>query len=200
MPLTFIANPKSICNLGLRKIAANEVSSLEPPRTATERHCADGYMVWRNSELMKGRWAFAVRSGAVLTLSDPPTVGVREARPYFFARPLDMLNPVREKYSTWEYEQGGFFYSENTLTIDYVRKVTEADFPDSFIMVLAARVAIECCELATNSTTKTQQALAFYQDAIKEAKRVNAFLQGPQDVRLADYNDTWLTSRMGYEV
>jgi hypothetical protein len=50
---------KLICNLGLGKLGTqSRVANLDPPVSGVEKHCAQGYPTWRDSELRKHRWVF----------------------------------------------------------------------------------------------------------------------------------------------
>lgn len=185
---------KSICNLGLGKIAAPRVNSLSPPKSPIERHCADGYPTWRDGELEKRIWRFAL-SSKVLTKTGPDVDELGDGRKYKYALPNDCIRPIRNKFTEWE-QRGLFLYSRyDTLTIPYVRRASETEFPSTFVEVLACRVGLESVEFVTQSNTKDQTIEGKYARAINDAARVNAFVVGPEDVRLADENSEWITSR-----
>jgi hypothetical protein len=191
-----MADAKSICNLGLGKIAASKISSLAPPRSAVERHCAEGYPQWRDSELTRNTWAFAL-SYRALTKTGPDVSVPEDGRIYQYALPNDCMQPIRDKHTEWE-QRGQFIYSVNsTLTLPYVKRANEADFHPLFVELLACRVAMECVEFATQSNTKGQAADQKYDYWLTEAKRVNAVIIGPQNVELDDDNDEWVQARMG---
>lgn len=192
-----MATDKSVINLGLGKIAANRVVSINPPKSSIEKHCADGYPVWRDNELEIRTWYFAL-SNANLTLAietNPVVVG--DGRVYRYAVPGDMIRTIRDKWSRWE-QRGQYIYSADaTLAIPYIARVPEALWPPSFINVVACRVACECVEFATQSNTKDDTATTKYNRAVSEAARANAFVIGPVDIRVADENDEWIMGRFG---
>jgi len=189
---------KSILNLGLGKIAASRIVGLDPPRSPIEKHCAQGYVQWRDLELAKRDWMFAYVSGYPLTSEGPPLTSPSDGRAYRFALPTDFIRPLRSKATEWE-RRGGYLYSAYPLLeVDYIARVSENHFDNTFIEVLACRIALECVEFATQSNTKAQGLQVAYDDAIKIAGRLNAYITGPQDTTLLDSHSEWITARLGY--
>lgn len=186
---------KTICNLGLGKIAASRVVTLSPPRSPVEKHCADGYANWRDDELGKRRWVFALEA-ATLTQAGDPQDKLLDGRKYKYALPNDCLKPIRDKHTEWV-QRGLFLWSaySSLPPIEYIRKANENEFPADFVNVLAARVAMESTEFCTQSNTKLQNAGQLYKDAVQSAGRSNAFVIGPEDTSLDDDNSTWITAR-----
>lgn len=190
-----MADAKSIINLGLGKIAASKISSITPPRSPLEKHCADGYPIWRDHELSKYDWVFA-KAYSQLTLSGGLVTTPPDGRQYRYAMPNDCLRPIRTKQTEWE-QRGSYIYSAySTLVLEYIRKALEAEFVPPFIDVLASRVAIECVEYATQSNSKEETAQAKYTMSVNNAAKLNAFVIGPQDVRLDDNNSEWVDNRI----
>lgn len=186
---------KTVINLGLNKLGSYAVNSIAPAVTPLEKKCALYYPQWRDEELTKNRWVFA-RGYAVLVEGG----GAHETaeRPYSFALPSDSLRPLRELGVTWE-QRGKYLYnSTNTLTLNYVMRVVEADFDPLFVGVLAARIAEELCEYVTQSNLKKADATQKYKDAIKIAKAANALVIGFDDkLEEPDEDDEWLQGRRG---
>ena len=188
---------KSIVNLGLGKIAASRVSSISPPKSPIERHVAEGYPQWRDSELQKRTWVFSLWYQPLTAVSTDNDIA-NEGRKYQFALPNDLLKPIRDRHTEWEIRGPFLFSSQSTVILPYVRRVSEALFPALFVDVLAARVAMESVEYATQSNTKADAVEAkHYVPAITEAGKANAFVVGPQDQRLDDENSEWITARFG---
>lgn len=195
-----MADQKSVCNLGLGKIAASKVVNLAPPKSNIEKHCADGYPVWRDSELEERTWYFSLKywklTASPLLTTDPT---LPDGRVYKYAVPTDLIRAVRDRYTEWE-QRGKFIYStQSALTIQGIARKPESDWPATFIDVVACRVAKESVEFATQSNTKGDTAEALYDKSIKRAARANAYVIGDQDVRLDDANDEWLQGRLNPE-
>lgn len=186
---------KTQINLGLNLLGSYAVNSIAPATTPLEKKCAMFYPQWRDSELTKNRWVFA-RGYAVLT-EGGGLEGTAE-RLFSFALPSDSMRPLREKGVTWE-QRGRYLYnSVNTLTLNYIKRVVEADFDPLFVDVLAARVALELCETVTQSNLKKADARAYYSNTLKIAKSANAVIIGQgDDTDEFDEDDTWIQGRRG---
>ncbi len=184
---------KAIINLGLSKISSSRVVNISPPSSPLERHCAEGYPQWRDSELTKRRWVFA---RAFKLLDENP--GQTPAPPYekVYDLPSDCLRPIRDKYSTW-IVVGRFIHSMGPLTLEYTRRAPESEFDPLFVDALAARSADECAEFVTQSNSKVATTQQRYDDAIKRAGIGNALIIGSEDARHADELDAWELARAG---
>ena len=80
------------------------------------------------------------------------------------------------------------------LRIRYVQRVTDPGrFDPAFAEALGKRLAMECCEKITGSTTKVQAAKDQYALAISEATRANALENPPESIA----DDTWVVGRLG---
>ena len=189
---------KTIINLGLNKLGSYAVNSIAPAVTPLEKKCALYYPQWRDSELTKNRWVFA-RGYAVLT-EGGGTQGTAE-RPFSFALPNDSVRPLRERGVTWE-QRGRYLYNRtNTLILNYIMRVVEADFDPLFVDVLAARIAEELCEYVTQSNLKKADATQKYKDALKIARSANAVTIGFDDrIEEPDEDDEWIQGRRGVGV
>lgn len=189
-----MADALSICNLGLGKISASSITSLAPPRSVLEKHCAQGYPTWRDNELQKRTWYFALNT-KTLTLADTITDSLGDGRIYKFAVPTDNLKLIRDKYTEWQQRGLYIFSSQATLTLPYVRRASEGEFDSLFVELLACRVGQESTELATQSENKGESINTKYKRALNDAARANAFIIGPEDISLADENSEWVTAR-----
>lgn len=182
-----------IVNLGLAKIGQSRVTRLDAPVSPLERFVAPLYGHWKRYVLSRHKWAFARVNGYQLTLSD--TIGGDTPRPYKFALPVDCIKPIRTRRNNWQ-QAGKFVYSsEKTLFIDYVKDVQEADFDTWFIEVLACKIALECVEYVTQSNMKKSDAKQLYDETVSLAKQENAFIVGPEDYAVDDYQFEFLRER-----
>lgn len=191
---------KDIANMGLGKLGASRVNNLAPPISVLENKVASEYVQWRQSELKKRRWTFATEItnlSSVATITDPG-----DGRIYKFNKPGNHLRSIRPKNCTWV-ERGQFIYNtDNTITgFEYIKDVPDNELSDSnFIDVLAARVAVECAELATQSPGKKRDALVMLKDAEDEAGRLNAFVLEPHQTEGDDWAYTWDRARLDPEI
>lgn len=185
--------PVTICNLGLLIIGASQISSISPARTPTEKTCATGYPQWRDSELSRRRWTFATEKRALTlstTLTSPDTNFL-----YAYELPSDTLRVIREPLSRWVLRGRVLWSQSKTETVELLVQRPEGEFSALFVDVLAARIGRELAEPKTQSNEKWQKASSVYNDAVREAARLNAFQLEPDDVQLADENDGWLAER-----
>lgn len=187
---------KDIVNLGLGKIAASQISTLDNGSSQLERFCAQGYTHWKRSELEKRRWVFATtvekltQDGDVLPETYAPNV-------FRFAIPGDLIRPIRQKSDTWT-QRGKYVYAPAEIAwLEYVRMADEQEFPPSFVEVLACRIALECAEYVTQSNTKKADAHSLYKEAVNDAGRQNAFILGHEDISTPDEDSDWLRGRYG---
>lgn len=186
----------TIAKLGLGRIASSVLSSIDTPRSVLERRIADGYDVWRDSELKKHDWVFA-KASAVLTVTLPART--LSPRPYRFELPVDFLRPLRTKRARWEIEGTALYdVQQDDFRLDYIARKPENEFPPDFQQVLGARIAIECAEIATQSASKLQLAMDGYDYFTNEARRNNAFTIEPPDNTLDDENSSWVYGRYNH--
>jgi hypothetical protein len=189
---------KGILNQGLRLLGSYSVNSIAPAGTPLERHCAEGYPQWRDSELIRRRWVFN-RATVTLTVtgSAPDATAMH---PYAFDLPSDCLAPVRQKGDTWVQKRGRkIYHSDTTLDFEYKARVVETDFDTLFNDTLACRIAFEMCEWVTQSNVKKSDALELYRKSIAVAAANNALIIGAEDsVHETEGQDEWLNARYGY--
>lgn len=181
----------SICNLGLGKIGASRCTTLSPPRSPVERHCAVGYPQWRDDELENRRWYFALEKAQLALVDEIEGEDLK----YKFALPNDCLRVIRTPKARWQ-QRGLFLYDiYPDVKIEYIRRATEDEFPASFIEVLACRVALESAEFVTQSNTKKADTHTLYDDAVNRARRNASFVTEPESTEGADEHFDWVTSR-----
>lgn len=187
-----------IINLGLALLGAQRVSQLTPPRTELERFMASSYPAWRDAELARNRWLFAIRRAKLTQTEDGENI---DGLPYAYIIPNDCIRPLRDDTgrgkASWVRE-GEYLYSEeSTLTLRYIARVPEAKFDALFVNVLAARIALMSAEYVTQSNQKKADADAIYKGALAAAKSANAFTTGSEnpyaDVDGVAYS--WVSSR-----
>lgn len=171
-----------ILNLGLSKISVSSISNIDPPRTTLEKTCAANYPRWRDKQLAKRRWMFAMHEDD-LTLTGTFS-GTQY--PYQFLLPNDCIRPLRDRLDgstcAWQ-RRGKYLYSTGeTLRLPYLRRVPENEFDVSFIDVLACWIAVEMAETSTESNTKKATAKQMYDEALDEAAALNAFVIGEENI------------------
>lgn len=189
--------PVSIINLGLAKLGQTRITNISPPRSSLEAFVAENYPSWRDEELSKRQWAFAL-ARATLTQTAGPLAD--DPLPYQYLVPTDCLRPLRERLTgrsnTWQ-QRGKYIYSQDaTFTLPYIKRVPEEDFDALFTSVLACKIAVECAEMVTQSNQKKNDVVTLYDRAIREARLANAFTLGEQRVTSEALDGhPWVTER-----
>jgi len=184
--------PVQIINLGLAKIASSQIERIDPPRTSLERFVGAGYSHWKQSEITKRRWTFAMTEYFA-----PAKIGedfTRE-RPYQYELPPLCLRPVRTKSTEWKQNGRSVWSADSALKLTLIQNVDEAEFDPLFVEVLACRVALECAEYVTQSNTKKADASSLYDAAVAEAGQANAYTIGPEDYGSDDSDFPFITAR-----
>lgn len=188
-----------IINLGLAKIASSQISRIDPPQTSLERFVSAGYEHWKRSELAKHKWVFAREDEYPLAKvqDNNSTVPLtrRDGRNFKYQLPVHCLRPIRTKRTEWV-QRGRFLFScQDNLRIEYLRNADETEFDPAFVEVLASRISVETVEYVTQSNTKKADVKTLYDQALAEAKNLNAFTVGPEDVTSDDNDFPFITSR-----
>lgn len=188
---------KELANLGLAKIGASRVNSLSPAVSPLEICIANGYTAWKRSEISKRRWVFATESAKITaqpeTVVDPSNNG----RIYKFNLPGSFIRALRNNGATWV-QRGQFLYADtSTLVLEYLYEPADnLLIDDLFNEVLACRIAFEAAEPATQSASKKREAAVYYQTAMQEAARNNAFTLDKQSVNDDDAGYSWIMERL----
>ena len=122
-------------------------------------------------------WNFAKKATYLTRLS--PDLEGDEPRKYRFAVPVDCLRPLRnDKYGSpvqWELRGQEILHDGDTLYLHYIRTVEAvAEFDVSFCYALSAQLAIAFSEAVTGNAGKREQARDMLDEALREARKLNA--------------------------
>lgn len=193
-----------IINRGLQLVGAPAISSVQE-NSRGARAMNRAYDSVRLNELRKHFWNFAIMRISIPASATPPAFG----KGNYFPLPGDflMLAPMDQAFgisaggpisgppsiNDWQIE-GQQIASNETgpLQVRYISSnITESTFDVSFAEALSAALAMNVAEEMTQSNSKIQNAAKAYDDAIKQARRRNAFENRP----VQSPTDTWITSR-----
>lgn len=186
----------TICNLALQRLGEARILSLsDDSRAARAMNLL--YAPTRDGLLRKHPWNFAIKRAAIAADSTNPAFGYDNA----FTIPSDCLRLLSndkgegETYmDSWKLEGGKILTNEDgPLYIRYVARVTDPTKLDAcFVKLFALRLALDACEELTQSSTKFQLIAEEYKDALKDARRLNAFENPPADSQ----DGSWISSRI----
>lgn len=174
------ASDVSICNLALQKLGAARITALtDDSRNARSVNAC--YAQLRDEEIEAHRWNFAKKRVILAPDSVTPPFGFL----YQFSFPSDLftlLLPARYGVD-WKIEGRKILTNEsNTLNVRYIGQITDpTQFPNMFVEALACKVAWHCCEEITQSNDKKAAVQGEYKDAIRAARRNNAFQSSAED-------------------
>jgi hypothetical protein len=199
------ASDVEVCNGALTILGASTIITLEdedPKATVLKLR----YGPVRDAELRRHRWRFSLTRASLAADVTAPLYGFARQ----FPLPADCLRVVQigayhigPNLSDYQTADGAAYSLEGRqilsdlaapLSIRYIRRVTDPGlFDSSFSEAFAARLAYECCERITASTSKRVEAREAYMMALREAITANA-LESPPNTRL---DDTWIMARLG---
>ena len=178
-----------IANLALQRLGAKSISALSDDSTRA-RECNRVYGHARDTELRAHPWAFARARAQLAASGTDPAFGFDSAYPL----PADYLRILPTADQQDLQIEGGSVLADGdgALNLNYIRRVENPNsFDQTFTDLLVARIARDIAEKVTQSKNKIEIAQALYDDAKKEARKVNAF-EGPSQ---EPPTDTWITAR-----
>ena len=189
-----MASNVEIANRALQRLGAKRITSLTDD-SVNARAVNSCFDVLRQAELRKHPWSFSIKRVQLAASSTAPLFVKEKSYPL----PSDCLrvlpNDPDYEYNNkdWQIEGRNIITDDaSPLNVRYVKDVTDPNQMDVlFREALSAKIAMELCEELTQSNTKIQIAKAMYDDAINQAKKVNAIERVP----ITPFRDEWITVR-----
>lgn len=190
-----MASVVDISNRALQKLGASRIISLTDD-SVSARACNLAYEPVRDRELRKHAWNFAITRIALASDATAPAFGYTNA----FTLPSDCLRVLPNDRNEGAYENAFkiegrkiLANNEGPIYIRYIARITDTTMFDAiFTEAISSAMAVEMCEELTQSNSKREIANADYSDAIKQARRQNAFEMIPTESE----TDTWITARL----
>lgn len=184
----------AICNLALTKLGETRIRALTED-SANARACNSCYDLILDQELRAHPWNFAVKR----TTLAPSSVEPESDYDYAFPLPSDYLRllPPARRGLDWKIEnhEGRPAILTNdgdSLEIRYIARITDPTVYDSlFVKAFSLALADHLCEAITQSNTKKADIRNDKRDALREARRMNAFEKTSDEPA----EDPWLTAR-----
>lgn len=181
-----------IVNRALDKLGAETIVSLTQD-LENARIMNRAYLIVLDSLLRSHNWNCAIKRQALAPLSTTP-VGIDFT--YEFQLPSDCLRPIFPNDVTdWTIEGKKLLTNDgDTIYLRYISTLTDPNDMDScFVDVFASKLAMECAEKCTQSATKRKLAAEEYMEALKVARKSNAFEKLPEDQE----SSSFLAARLG---
>ena len=194
----------AIVNLALAKLGSRPIQSLQDP-VKSARVMGAIYDTIADQELARHFWKFALKRRLIdEALSTEPRGPFR----YVYPLPSDWLTSVwignlptgitldrfeGDPLAEWAHEGRMILSNEAApLALLYVARVTDSTlYHTTFVEMLSCRLAMEAAASLTDSSTRWEMAREQYQEARREAKRLNAIMDPPRYVS----GDSWLDAR-----
>ena len=182
----------AIANRALQKLGASRISSLtqDDPNARSMNAAFD---LVRDAELRRYDWSFAIKRESIAADATDTTWGDWNRYPL----PNDFLKLIRddESESNLDWRIEGLYIvtaDASPLEIRYVARVEDANYYDAlFIEAFACKLALECCEEITQSTSKKESIKDDYDKAVAEARRLGAI----EKPAMVFPEDEWLAAR-----
>lgn len=204
-----MANQIDIVNQALTKLGEARIVSMNDDNKAA-RSMSSAYNIITLAEIRAHNWRFAIKRTELAVLADAPAWGYN----YQYQVPSDYLRLVQVNDQLIDVNAPYYITTSNSLyqlegkqiltnlgaplKIRYVSNVTTPEgvidttqFDACFVDVLATRLAIQCCEDLTDSSTLKSGLWDEYKLMIKQAVRANAI----EIATLANTDSALITGR-----
>ncbi len=189
-----MASKVDIANRALQMLGAKRIIALtdDSKNARAANFCFD---ILREAELRKHPWMFAIRLVSLAEDTTAPIFG----KAHIFTLPADFL-ALRSQYPEdnnnkldWVLEGRKIATNDTApLEVRYTASIEDPNIMDAlFRETLSARMAKEMVEEITQSNTKKKDAVGFYDEAINDAKKANAFDRVASEQPV----DEWITVR-----
>lgn len=190
-----MASEVDICNRALQKLGASRITSLTQD-SPNARSCNVAYEPLRDSLLRRHPWRFAIERASLAADSTAPDWGKSAS----YTLPSDYLQLLptypEDNLNSLDWEvEGGKIYTDDSapLYIRYIKRVTNTGlFDANYSEALSCLIALELCEEIAQSNSKKESLREDFEQAIRDAKKANAF----ESIAQQPPEDTWITSRL----
>lgn len=196
-----------ICQAAAMKVGAQDITSIENPKTVTESRLSFLYDQTKRYVLREGIWNFAQKIVTLPSLSEETPEGFSKV----FALPNDNVRfmgiivngefvvPDTELYMLADnkiYFRGSAYVGD-TLTLKYIRDINDVrKFDDLFVASFVLRLAYELAFVETQKSALTNRLLEEYAASIIQAKMVDGQEQKPRRVT----RSRWMRARRSVDL
>ena len=190
-----MASKTEIANRGLSKLGHGRVSNIETDNTKAAKVMNEMWDIVRNSLLTSYPWNFAIVRSSLAKDAEAPAWGYANQ----YTPPSDFLALLEIKndpdYRVEADSVNGLKIVTDAgapLKIRYIRLVENTgEYDPLFADALAAKLAVEACEILTQSNKKKEILIQEYRAALDAAYKSDAIQDPSQNLR----DDEWLVAR-----
>ena len=166
-----IISATSICNEALVFLGEKPLLVF-PEATENSDRCAVFYERAKESELIKHPWNAATFTEALTR----DAVKAFEDYLYSYSLPPKLLVAL-DLYPTkqrWKRRGPKLATDSDTAELRYIKNINEGEFTSLFASVVSARMAFLLAQVLTERVEKAQMAMAWYEEVLSDAKRVDS--------------------------
>lgn len=182
----------TICNLALRRLGANRITSLSEG-TTNANLCNDMYSLTVDEVLRMHPWNCALYRKTLSALEDAPEFGFD----YQYTLPtspycLKALRINEDPNDIFKVEGRVLLTDHSEVDLEYIKRITDpAEFDALLITVIATRLAMHLAIPVTHSGTLRDRIEKEFWDTLREARFADAQEGTPDEIDTS----TWLDSR-----
>ncbi len=186
-------NDIGLCSRALIRIGAAPITSFDDG-TAESEIAGALFATVCDGLLSAYPWTFASGQLVLTKLSDSPVADYQNA----FQLPSDYLRAVsagsggRGRGMHYRIARGALHTNHEEVTLSYIFRPEEEEFPPFFDMALIARLAAEFCIPVTESTSRAQVLYSLATQEFARARQIDAQQDSPnslEDFTLIDVRD-----------
>jgi hypothetical protein len=188
-----MASKTSIANRALIKLGSTLLTNVDTDNNAKARNIRAIYEDVRNEEISKHFWKFAKDRSSLAADPTAPSFGwtVKYQLPSDWLRNYRIRDGGDPNTEVDEYDvEGSYILCDigSIIYLEYIKIVEDVNrFHPLFREALACKIALELCEDITQSNSKKDRIKKDYNDAIAEAKRIDAIMLRPRDQLESEY-------------
>lgn len=177
-------NDVALCARALIRLGAKPISSFEDGSAESEI-CGALYPHARDALLSAYGWNFATGQVALSQLEETPIGGFK----YAYALPNDCLRGLSAGDANISYGvdykimRGKLYSNSDTITLTYIFRPDESEFPPFFQTALILRLAAELCIPLTENTSRFDAMMRIAETEFAKARQIDAQQDRPQRLR-----------------
>lgn len=176
-----------LCSRALARIGAHPITSFSDG-TAEAEIAGILYGPSRDALLSAYGWSFATGQVALVRLTDPPLADYQYAYqlPTDFLRALSAGAPGRGRGLRYRIFRNALHTDAEAVTLTYIFRPEEEEFPPYFDMALIARLAAEFCIPVTEGTSRAEALFNLAEQDFARARQIDAQQDTPN--RIEDFS------------
>lgn len=173
-------NDIGLCSRALIRLGANPITSFNDG-TAESEIAGALYGTTRDALLSAYPWTFASGQVALTKLNDAPVADYQNA----FQLPSDYLRAVsaggagRGRGLNYRIARGALHTNAQSVTLTYIFRPEEEEFPPFFDVALITRLAAEFSIPVTESTSRTETLYRLAEQDFARARQIDAQQDSP---------------------